>query len=253
MGAPSSQIIASWVKDGLASTDWERLDSVCLRVVSFRLQKWTHSAIADVVESNIGYVAEHLRNDLADCDVDGVPPSFEIDSEDLPYIRVADAITLPLLLKLRRVDPFDFELVCSHILQKLGAQAEVTQKTNDGGVDFYAIDFDFVPDGINTPQACRAAVIGQAKRYKDGNNVHESDVRAFVGGATKARHDLVVQRKIFPLSPIVYAFWTTSDFDPNAKIFCRSLGLWYLSGRALARYVYKLDLEPYVDSLLDKE
>jgi hypothetical protein len=252
LGAPSSQAIADWVVDDLTGTEWERLDAICLRVVTIRLREWSSSAIADVVELNVGYVAEHLRDDLAACSLDGVPPVFEIDNEESPYIKLVDTLTLPLLQKLRSVDPFDFESVCSTILSRLGAQAEVTQKTNDGGVDFYAIDFDFVPDGIKTPQACRAAVIGQAKRYKNGNNIHETDLRAFIGGATKVKHDLTILGKILPLSPVVYAFWTTSDFDPNAKLFCRSLGLWYLSGRALARYVLELKLEPYIDSLLKK-
>jgi len=242
--------MASWVIDALYITEWERLDTICVRVLTIRLKGWTQSAIADLAESNAPYIAEQLRNDLATSVMDGVPPAFEIDSEEKPYIRLVDAHILPLLKKLRSIDPLDFEHVCSSILRKMGALAEVTNKTRDDGVDFYAIDFDFVPDGIITPQACRAAVIGQAKRYKDGNNVKETDVRAFIGGAMKVKNDLTMKGKILPLSPVVYAFWTTSDFDPNAKTFCRSLGLWYLSGRALARYVLDLGLEPTVDDFI---
>lgn len=252
MSAPSSQAIAGWIAAELSVVEWERLDIICVRVLTVRLKGWTPSAIADLVETNAPYVAEHLRDDLAFCAMDGVPPAYEIDNEDKPYIKLVDSQTAPLLKKLRCIDPFDFEHVCSNILSKMGAQADVTNRTNDDGVDFYAIDFDFVPDGIKTPQACRAAVIGQAKRYKNGNNVKETDVRSFIGGATKVRHDLTIKGKILPLSPVVYAFWTTSDFDPNAKIFCRTLGLWYLNGRALARYVLDLELEGYVGELLEK-
>jgi hypothetical protein len=250
MGSPSSQLIALWVKNSLVGVEWIRLDEACSRALNIELGPKGVTRVADIVAENVSYVAEHLREELSACEQDGVPPEFEIDAEFLPYIRLTDIQTKDLLAKLRRVDPFDFESVCAEILRKLGAQAEVTKRSNDDGVDFYAIDFDFVPDGINTPQACRAAVIGQAKRFTEGNAVKETDIRAFVGGALKVKNELSSTRKIFPLSPVVYAFWTTSDFTPSAKQFARDMGVWYLSGRALARYVYELRLESFVDDLL---
>ncbi len=251
MAVPSSQIIASWLKESLVSVEWVRLDDACRRILTLRLKDSTETFIADLVESNVSYVAEHLRDEAAAADLDGAPTCFEIDEEETPpYVRLSDQSIRPLLKKLRKVDPFDFERICAKILAQLGAQADVTKRTNDDGVDFFAVDFDFVPDGIQTPQACRAAVIGQAKRYKDGNNVREIDVRAFVGGAVKVKNDLALDRKILPLSPVVFAFWTTSDFDSNAKQYARSLGLWYLGGLSLAKYIQALDLEAFVDELL---
>lgn len=182
MADPSSQIIANWVKQDLSGAEWIRLDEACKRVLAVRLTGATQTHISDIVESNVSYVAHYLREEQATYVVDGTPPEFEIDNEAMPYLRLADHVTAPMLSKLRRVDPFEFEGVCAKILARLGAQADVTKRTNDDGVDFYAIDFDFVPDGIKTPQACRAAVIGQAKRYKDGHFVRETDVRAFIGG-----------------------------------------------------------------------
>lgn len=250
MGSPSSQIIASWVKESLISIEWIRLDEACRRALSLHLKGSSETHLSDLIGSNVDYVAEHLRDEMAAADLDGAPLGFEIDKEEPPYVRLSDEAIRPLLNKLRKVDPFDFERVCAKILSQLGALADVTKRTNDDGVDFYAVDFDFVPDGIRTPQACRAAVIGQAKRYKDGNNVRETDVRAFVGGAIKVKNDLALERKILPLSPVVFAFWTTSDFDPNAKQYARSLGLWYLGGLALSKYIQTLNLEPFVDELL---
>ncbi|WP_435014099.1 restriction endonuclease [Xanthomonas arboricola] len=250
MSAPSSQVISFWVIDSLASTEWIRLDEACKRVISIRMKSATETYISDLVESNVAYVAEHLRDEVAGGKIDGVSMDFEIDEEEMPYIRLSDVLIKPLLGKLRKINPFDFERVCARILAQLGAQADVTKRTNDDGVDFFAIDFDFVPDGINTPQACRAAVIGQAKRYKEGNLVRETDVRSFVGGAVKVKDDLALERKILPLSPVVFAFWTTSDFDPNAKQYARRLGIWYLSGRALAKYIIALKLELFVEECL---
>lgn len=230
--------------------EWVRLDEACVRALNSQLGPQAATRIFEMVSENLLYVEEHLRTELATCKEDGAPAEFEIDDEVPPYIRISEDSTRSLLLKLRRVDPFDFEKICAQILNKLGAQADVTKRSNDDGVDFYAIDFDFVPDGINTPQACRAAVIGQAKRYEEGNYVKETDVRAFVGGAMKVKNDLATSKKILPLSPTVFAFWTTSDFSPGAKEFARCLGIWYLSGRVLAKYVQELGLESYVDALL---
>ncbi|MGC4014997.1 MAG: restriction endonuclease [Luteolibacter sp.] len=252
MATPSSQLIASWTKESLISVEWIRLDEACRRALSIKLKGSTETFISDIVESNIAYVAELLRNEIANAEIDGAPIDFEIDEEDAPpYIRVSNQSIRPLLSKLRKVDPFDFETVCAKILAQLGAQADVTKRTNDDGVDFFAVDFDFVSDGIRTPQACRAAVIGQAKRYKDGNLIRETDVRAFVGGAIKVKNDLALDRKILPLSPVVFAFWTTSDFDPSAKQYAKSLGLWYLGGLALSKYIQALNLEAFVDSFLE--
>jgi len=250
MTSPSSQVIAFWVRNSLNGVDWIRLDDACSHILHQKLGAKGVTKVADIVAQNVLYVAEHLREEIATYQQDGVVPDFEIDSESIPYIRLLDFKAKELLSKLRQIDPFDFEEVCAEILRKLGAQAEVTKRSNDDGVDFYAIDFDFVPDGINTPQACRAAVIGQAKRFADGNAVKETDVRAFVGGAMKVKHDLSSAGKIFPLSPIVYAYWTTSDFTQSAKKFSRDLGIWYLSGRALAQYVSELKLHSFVDDLL---
>jgi hypothetical protein len=61
----------------------------------------------------------------------------------------------------------------------------------------------------------------------------------------------MMQEKLGPLTPVVFAFWTTSDFDPNAKRFARDVGLWYMDGLTLASYVSGLGLENYLISLPD--
>lgn len=190
MGTPSSQVIAVWVKEVLISDAWRLLRDVCRQALLSNMKGWSVDQIDDLVEQNVEHVAEHLRNEVAICKFDGVPLIFEVDSEPSPYIRCLSSEHRMLLNDIRKIDPFLFEKLCSLILAKLGVKSETTEKTNDGGVDFLAIDLDFVPDGLLTPLTCRAAVIGQAKRYKDGNLINETALRSFVGGAIRWRHRL---------------------------------------------------------------
>jgi hypothetical protein len=50
---------------------------------------------------------------------------------------------------------------------------------------------------------------------------------------------------------VLYAFWTTSDFEPNAKKYGRELGLWYMDGMTLATYVTDLGMKDFVMALPD--
>lgn len=251
MSAPSSQAICVWIKRELITEDWVRLRDVCEKAIKRNIAGISESSVSMMVDDHVSYIAENFRNEVAACREDGVPPELEVDEEESPYVRLVEVSLRSLLEKLRSMDPFDFEKLCAHILNQIGAmRADVTNRSNDGGVDFYAIDFDFVPDGILTPQSCRATVIGQAKRYKEGNQIKETEVRAFIGGAIKVKNDLAMANRISALSPVVYAFWTTSDFERNAKIFAKEMGVWFLGGRTMAKYVQMLGLEPYVDELL---
>ena len=106
--------------------------------------------LLDFVEERIDHIAECLRNEAAECVEDGVPPKFEIDSEQSPYIRAVGGDD-KLLKKLRNIDPFVLEEVCAAILTKLGATSKVTQRTGDGGVDFVATNLNIVPNGLGVP------------------------------------------------------------------------------------------------------
>ena len=141
--------------------------------------------------------------------------------------------------------------MCASVLAALGATSRTTQKVKDGGIDFLGVNLKVVPTALSVPAASRTAVIGQAKRYKAGNTISETQLREFVGAATLERHKLLKDGIIGPLSPVVFAFWTTSDFDQNAKQFARELGLWYMDGVTLAGYVAALGLEDSVMALAD--
>lgn len=249
MGAPSSQIMSCWVKEFLLETEWSALQDVLLNVLRAKLTGWSEEELSELIEERLRYVAESLRNDAAECIQDGVPLTFEIDSEESPYIRSLGRGDESLLRRLRSIDPFAFEEVCAEVFKKLGASSSVTPRTRDGGVDFIATNLNIVPHNIGTPSVCRAVVIGQAKRYQEGNIISEKALREFVGAGVWKRHKLRLESGISPLAPIILAFWTTSSFEPNAKCYAREMGIWYMDGRTLATYLGELGLRQFVEAL----
>lgn len=251
MSTPSSQVIAGWVKDVLEDGEWRPLDAVCAAAITKNWKGRSQDDVLDFVEQNLPYVANHLRDEASECKIDGTVPEFEIDNEPRPYIRLLAKEISPILRKLRSIDPFELEKVCADVLTKLGAEAKETQRTNDGGVDFVGLYLKIVPSMLPVPVACTACVIGQTKRYKDGNLISESRLREFVGAATLRRHELQREGKCGPLAPTLLAFWTTSNFEPNAKRYARAIGLWYMDGRALANYVERLEMAREVMAMSD--
>lgn len=87
-------------------------------------------------------------------------------------------------------------------------------------------------------------VIGQAKRYNPDNFVSETELRKFVGGAIyKASTLKSTISSLGVIAPISYAFWTTSNFHPDAITYARNMGLWYLNGLALAQLANRMDID----------
>lgn len=251
MGVPSTQIMAVWIKDGVNDIDFRPLEDVAFTVLAAKLPRYSEDAIWELIEDKIAHIAEALRTDAAECRADGMPARFEIDDEQSPYIKAFPADN-DLLAKLRRIDPFKVEDLCAEILGKLGPTANATERTGDGGVDFIATNLDIVPTGYGIPAVCRATVIGQTKRYKEGNIINEKMLREFVGSGVWKRHKLRLDSGISPLAPVILAFWTTSNFEPNAKRYAREMGIWYMDGHTLASYVSKLGLSDFVHALPDE-
>jgi hypothetical protein len=242
MRSPPSQVFAGWISSTLVTTEWIQLHDFGFSVIREKIPNWTDGQIHDYIEEHLPYAAEHLRNEASEWHIDGKLPKFEIDDEESPYIRACASPNRPLLLKLRGMDPFKFENVCAQILNKLGTNSKTTKKTNDGGIDFEGVGLKIVQSSLGVPSACNAAVVGQAKRYKEGNAVRETQIREFVGAAVLRGQQLRFENKLGPLAPILFAFWTTSDFDANAKKFARASGVWYMDGDTLASYVDHLGL-----------
>jgi hypothetical protein len=53
------------------------------------------------------------------------------------------------------------------------------------------------------------------------------------------------------LTPVIFAYWTTSGFEQSAKAYARSIGLWHMDGQTLAAYVGSLGLVDAVMRLPD--
>src|SRR5271157_3125291 len=123
MGVPSSQISAVWVQEELIDTTWVLLREVLFSALKKKLATYSEEDLWDLVESNLTFVAEHLRNCVADWLVDGSVHRFEIDSDPSPYIRLTGAVPSEIVSKLRRIDPYAFEHVCASVLAALGAKS----------------------------------------------------------------------------------------------------------------------------------
>lgn len=249
MAVPSSQVAAIWVKAEILSVEWTPLPDVCFAAVK---NKWTGKSEEEVwefVEQNIAYIAEHLRDEASVCLVDGSAPKFHIDDEQPPYVKAAGTPTSGLLAHLRNIDPFKVEEICADILKEFGAAAQSTQRTADGGVDFIATNLNIVPEAFAVPMGCKATIIGQTKRYKDGNAITEKQMREFVGAGLLRKHVMQTEGKIAPLTPVIFAFWTTSDFEPNAKKYARDVGMWFMDGHTLATYIHSLNMTDAIMAL----
>lgn len=237
----SSQDVAKWVETHLESSDWQSLSDAILHSINKAIPNAPIEIQTDLAEEHFHYVEKILRDKIAFIIEDGGIPSYKLDDNE-PYICRINQRNTEIAAKLRSIDPFYFEVVCKRILEKLGATAENTQKTNDGGVDFFALNLTTYSSSYPVPKTAALSVIGQAKRYAENNVVKETDVRNFIGGAILKLDELRKQGKINVLGPVVFAFWTTSDLHVHAKEFSRKMGIWHLDGMALAEYVIKLEL-----------
>lgn len=128
------------------------------------------------------------------------------------------------------------------VLERLGGRSEVTGCSHDGGIDFIAYGLTGFCQSLPLPKAAELAVVGQAKRYAEHRPIKESDLRHFVGGAAARIDQMRREQSARAMSPIVLAFWSSSSFDQNALEFARQMGLWYMDGIALAKYVDALGL-----------
>jgi Restriction endonuclease len=250
MSIPSSQIIALWIQEELSDEGWVPLRSVAMGALR---KKWVkpEQELEELIDDKLSYIAEHLRNDLSERVIDGKLKDFEVDDETPPYLRRLLPRRPTLLDKLRKIDPFEFENVCSKILASLGADSATTQRTNDEGIDFTATKLKIIHSSLPMPISCHGVVIGQAKRYKEGNVISETKLREFVGASVLRRHRMAIDASISPLMPTLFAFWTTSDLDFNAKKYARNIGLWYMDGATLTAYAEELGLTDYIEALPD--
>jgi len=241
MADPSSQKIADWVIE-FTQLEWKRLDQLCYESVREKWSTPTDEYVVDVVAKEMPHVKRILNEIIGDAYISGETVLFEIDDDEIPYVRGKNKACFSVLQNLRKVAPSKFEQICSEILKGLGGISKVTGMPNDGGVDFIGLNLSLSGMDFPIPDTAKVIVIGQAKRYAEGNTISESELRKFVGGATRRVHQLKREERIGALSPVAYAFWTSSDFERNAKNYAQEIGLWVMNGVTMSQYLIDLEM-----------
>jgi len=244
MSEPSSQIIAIWVSNSDVP-NVSRLYDVIFNVLKQTLQDWSDERIYEISEKHEKYVFDILLQKFDEIVSSGDQPSFKIeDDSGTFYYSSSLGKEKPIIKKIIEDSPEKFELLCKTILEKLGAKSEVVGGTDDGGVDFIAYELPMGGIKLKTKTTNQLLVIGQAKRLQNDTIISEKRLREFVGASVKKRYDLLVKKEYNTryIQPTVYAFWTTADFDTDAREYAKSLGLWLLNGIGVAQLIIELNI-----------
>lgn len=245
MGKLKPQNVANWLIEDGTNEEYKKLDDVLYEILDKRMVKWSEEEIWDYIEEYSDDVANELFRKEDEFKINGMEATFDISDEDTYYIAFSDRPEIEFLRALQRGTPDNFEHFCKNLLKELGGQADVVGGSYDGGVDFIGYDLQL----NNLPQTSTIGsnimVIGQSKRYKDGNQVTEKELREFVGATIKRVYDIKkTKESIGIFQPVIIAFWTTSDFHYNAIKYAKEIGLWYLNGIALSQMATKLNMQP---------
>lgn len=198
-------------------------------------------------------IANELFRKKDDIESDGAPVSFDIEEDHGEYyVKFTNVIEIELLRKLRQISPSQFEVFCSNILEKMNGTASVSGGRDDNGIDFHATDINLFNMPSLSTLGSRVMVIGQAKRYKNGNHVKTKELKEFIGSSLLAmyEHKKDVGKAIGIMHPIILAFWTTSDFHYIAKQYARDMGLWYLNGLALCKLATEMGVNIEENTLI---
>lgn len=243
MADPRPEDIALWVSDQATNVDYKSLRLVISEVLASSIGGKSTEEISEIAEKVEPQVIKELDTIASQNLSDGVTPRFSVSLEQsTAHIKVVTRPELTLLKELQGRTPTEFEYFCRKVLEALGGKATVEGGPYDEGIDFTAFDLSFGSLTGPAPIGAKVVLVGQAKRYQTGNNVKETELRAFVGAAIKRAYKLkrMYTSQVGSLHPIVYAFWTTSDFHQSAKEFAREMGIWYLSGLALTQLAMRL-------------
>lgn len=244
MPDPGPRVVAVWIVQDLQDMAYVTLPNVITHVLAARLTTRSEEGIADLTETLESPVYTELQRISDEQQQNGIEPTFQLDgSRGSAYVRALSVEATALLGQVRLVSAMDFELLCARILSALGATARQVGQSGDGGVDFVATDLPISSHDTVALRACRPFVIGQAKRYREGNLITVHDLRSFVGAAALKADELRRQEERFGLySPVAFAYWTTSDFNNLARDFSNRAGLWCLNGIALAQLMIRLGI-----------
>lgn len=244
MAAPRPHNVANWIAEGLPGSEIRSLRTAIAQVIKLHAPGISDEFVAEYAETLEPEVYVELGVVEGQNLDHGVLASFQLEGEaNSAYIRPVHLQARIVLERIRGLSPIGFEDFCAKLLDGLGASSKRVGGTNDGGVDFEAVNVPLRND-MPALYRCRPRVIGQAKRYSPSNLVSLSEVRSFLGAALIRADE---QRRGGGLSlyaPLVFAFWTTSDLNRGALDFAKQAGIWYLSGVALAQAAHAVGVDP---------
>lgn len=247
MTDPGPNIVTQWISQEIENIDYISLSNVLEITLGLHLKERSVEQIAELAEQLEPAVIMQLHV-LADEQIsNGVEPQFLLEGEvGTCYIRAVNREVTRIQAAICQLNGTEFEEFCSKILNSLGAKSmQVKGGPGDGGVDFTARDLPVSSCTLPALTASYPIVIGQAKCYRQDRLISLDQLRGFLGAAVvladKIRRE---EERIGLFSPIIFAFWTTSDFLPSARDFAREAGIWCLGGLAIAQLTLNLQLEP---------
>lgn len=257
MAGPSPYVIACWIAREAECPEFKSLAVVVNEILRVHLAESSVEEIAEFSEQLLPKILEELGNIRQAALLDGVEPRYELsDDISTAYLKTLEGPSSRILSRMQAISPDGFEQFCKIIVARLGATSFKTGSTHDGGVDFLGYELQFGLDRGPAPINSRVVVIGQAKRYADGRLVTLSEVREFVGGGILRVNELRrAMSSIGVLTPVVYAFWTSSEFNRPAKEYARDMGIWYLNGLGLSQLAVRVGIRDEGDlmRILDQE
>lgn len=246
MGVPKASYIANLVVSNGSNIEYQNLKDVAATILQAAAPSYSTEQVQEIAESQNTYIANYLFLKKDECLNDGYSINFEItqDGSDY-YIKFLDRPEIALLRKLHSKTTEYFEQFCTRILNTLGGNAFVTGGKTDGGIDFYASDLKLSSIPGTSTKGSRILLVGQAKRHNDHNQVTETDLRAFIGAAMKKIDEFKKTRseQYGILHPTMLAYWTTSDFQADAKKYANDFGIWYLNGPAICQLALQLGID----------
>lgn len=179
----------------------------------------------NIVTSQPAYIDRQKKVDTwGDAEEEGLTSTPELTPEaelDLNKIitRKNNEVKLELLDRILEMDSDFFEELVVDLLVKMGysgkdGKAEITQRTNDGGVDGI----------INQDPLGTSKVYIQAKRFKEGNVVSRPAIQSFYGALAGVKADRGV-------------LITTSTFSSGAADYAKSQGIVLIDGEQLTSFM----------------
>ena len=236
-------IVARWISEGIQDIEFVRLRLVIEQILKEHVTQ-SEEEISETAEEFQHKIYDSLCRIQEEQKQHGVEPTFTFDSStgDI-YIKSSNREAINILNKLIGLSPEGFEVFCAKVLSALGANGIRVGGVKDGGIDF--IGYGLPVSNISTPALYQSSplVIGQAKRYKAENLISVHDLRSFLGaGLISSDRSIREQERYGLFSPVVYAFWTTSDFNHDAHLFAIQSGMWHLNGIALAQLTIRLKI-----------